>query len=170
MTPDETKRIYDHELRAHAPVVQSADLNASTVRLKVSRGQQALVGENVVLRAGGEGSKLSAVATLLIESLDKGTDGFTIAQMAGSMPNRSAEGGIRTGDRLIHHTLQHAAGIESHRTVGARVAIGFGDTCLKIGILIAMAAIIGKCLLDSGAAEQGRLFGPARAGRQTGPE
>ena len=33
-----------------------------------------------------------------------------------------------------------------------RVATEFGVTCGKIGILIAMAAIIGKCLLDSGAA------------------
>ncbi len=34
------------------------------------------------------------------------------------------------------------------------VAKGFGDGCAKIGILIAMAAIIGKCLLDSGGAER----------------
>ena len=35
-----------------------------------------------------------------------------------------------------------------------RVALGFGSTCGKIGILIAMASIIGKCLLDSGAADR----------------
>lgn len=34
----------------------------------------------------------------------------------------------------------------------SRVLDAFGDACGKIGILIAMAAIIGKCLLDSGAA------------------
>ena len=34
-----------------------------------------------------------------------------------------------------------------------RVTQGFGAGAAKIGILIAMAAIIGKCLLDSGAAE-----------------
>ncbi len=38
--------------------------------------------------------------------------------------------------------------------VGKRIAIAFGDTCGKIGILIAMAAIIGKCMLESGAAEK----------------
>jgi len=38
--------------------------------------------------------------------------------------------------------------------VGKRVAIAFGETCGKIGILIAMAAIIGKCMLESGAAEK----------------
>jgi GntP family gluconate:H+ symporter len=38
--------------------------------------------------------------------------------------------------------------------VGERVAQGFGRTCTKIGILIAMASIIGKFLLESGAAER----------------
>ncbi len=39
-------------------------------------------------------------------------------------------------------------------TIGQRVAAGFGRTCANIGILIAMASIIGKCLLDSGAADR----------------
>ena len=38
--------------------------------------------------------------------------------------------------------------------VGLRIAGEFGKTCGKIGILIAMASIIGKCLLESGAAEK----------------
>jgi gluconate:H+ symporter, GntP family len=43
---------------------------------------------------------------------------------------------------------------QSHKSIGERVAIEFGNTCAKIGILIAMAAIIGKSMLDSGAAEK----------------
>jgi len=39
-------------------------------------------------------------------------------------------------------------------TTGKKIATGLGRTAGKIGILIAMAAIIGKCLLDSGAAER----------------
>jgi GntP family gluconate:H+ symporter len=42
----------------------------------------------------------------------------------------------------------------SQKNVGERIATEFGNTCTKIGILIAMAAIIGKCLLESGAAER----------------
>ena len=38
--------------------------------------------------------------------------------------------------------------------IGKRIAQGFGVACGKIGILIAMAAIIGKCLLDSGGADR----------------
>ncbi len=35
-----------------------------------------------------------------------------------------------------------------------RVAFAFGDTARKIGIVIAMAAIIGRCLIESGAADR----------------
>ena len=39
-------------------------------------------------------------------------------------------------------------------SIGARIARAFGNTTAQIGILIAMAAVIGKCLLQSGAAER----------------
>jgi GntP family gluconate:H+ symporter len=42
----------------------------------------------------------------------------------------------------------------SQKNIGERIATEFGNTCSKIGILIAMAAIIGKCLLESGGAER----------------
>ena len=42
----------------------------------------------------------------------------------------------------------------SNKSVGERIAVEFGNTCTKIGILIAMAAIIGKSMLESGAAEK----------------
>jgi GntP family gluconate:H+ symporter len=42
----------------------------------------------------------------------------------------------------------------SKKSIGERIATEFGNTCSKIGILIAMAAIIGKCMLESGAAER----------------
>jgi GntP family gluconate:H+ symporter len=54
------------------------------------------------------------------------------------------------------------------KSAAERVATQFGDTCGKIGLLIAFAAIIGKCLLDSGSAQRIveailALFGVARA-------
>src|SRR5262245_58086309 len=42
----------------------------------------------------------------------------------------------------------------SGKSIGERIASEFGNTCGKLGILIAMAAIIGKCMLESGAAER----------------
>ena len=47
-----------------------------------------------------------------------------------------------------------AAQALSHQAIGTRIASQFGATCEKIGILIAMASIIGKCLLESGGAER----------------
>ncbi len=40
------------------------------------------------------------------------------------------------------------------QSVGKRIATSFGNTASKIGILIAMASIIGTCLLRSGAADR----------------
>jgi GntP family gluconate:H+ symporter len=48
-----------------------------------------------------------------------------------------------------------AAALKAAKTsIGERIALEFGSTAGKIGIVIAMAAIIGKCLLESGAAER----------------
>lgn len=54
------------------------------------------------------------------------------------------------------------------QNLGRRVATAFGNTCEKIGLLILLASIIGKCLLESGAAERIvrsmlRVFGEKRA-------
>ena len=49
---------------------------------------------------------------------------------------------------------QAAADSMGASSLGSRIATAFGSTCGKIGILIAMAAIIGKCLLESGGAER----------------
>lgn len=55
------------------------------------------------------------------------------------------------------------------KSIGEKVAYEFGQTFGKIGILIALASIIGKCLLESGAAERIvrsalKLFGEKRSG------
>ncbi len=49
---------------------------------------------------------------------------------------------------------QAAAEALAAKSIGERIATEFGNTCAKIGILIAMAAIIGKSMLESGAAER----------------
>lgn len=57
-------------------------------------------------------------------------------------------------DFAITPANYQAAIMQGKQSVGERVAAGFGSTCTKIGILIALAAIIGMCLLESGAAER----------------
>jgi GntP family gluconate:H+ symporter len=51
--------------------------------------------------------------------------------------------------------LNAAAALKmSKQSIGERIATEFGSTAGKVGIIIAMAAIIGKCMLESGAAER----------------
>ena len=40
------------------------------------------------------------------------------------------------------------------QTSGKRVAVSFGETCANIAIIIAMASIIGQCMLESGGADR----------------
>ena len=49
---------------------------------------------------------------------------------------------------------ESAANALANTSIGERIASAFGSTVGKIGILIAMAAIIGKAMLMSGAAER----------------
>ena len=55
---------------------------------------------------------------------------------------------------LIAAALTVAALTPSDVPIGERVAVGFGRTAQDIGLLIAMAAVLGKCLTLSGAAER----------------
>jgi GntP family gluconate:H+ symporter len=69
------------------------------------------------------------------------------------------EGGIaiddyRKGDLVLQPLAVRAARKETQTTIGERIAKGFGDTCTSIAILIALAGIVGKCLLESGAADK----------------
>ncbi len=64
-------------------------------------------------------------------------------------------------------TQEQATKLQSQRAV-TRLATAFGETVGKIGILIALASIIGQCLLESGAASvivdrMLQLTGPRRA-------
>src|ERR1700730_5078825 len=41
-----------------------------------------------------------------------------------------------------------------NKSLGERIATGFGNTCERVGLLILLASFIGKCLLETGAAER----------------
>ncbi len=71
-----------------------------------------------------------------------------------SVKDDSAIRKLRLDDFAITPANYQAAIKQGKQSVGERVAAGFGSTCTKIGILIALAAIIGMCLLESGAAER----------------
>ncbi len=61
---------------------------------------------------------------------------------------------VQPRDGIVHFTQLEAALKESKKNWGVRIAEGLGSTMTKIALLIAMASIIGKCLMDSGGAER----------------
>jgi len=63
-------------------------------------------------------------------------------------------GSVIEHDALAKGATPAAAHQLATRSIGERIALEFGNTCGKLGILIAMAAIIGKCMLESGGAER----------------
>ena len=76
---------------------------------------------------------------------------------------------LTPGSAIEQYEIDNGATLEAARKmsligIGTRVASAFGSTCGKVGIIVAMAAVIGKCMLESGAAEKIvrsilRLFG-----------
>lgn len=72
--------------------------------------------------------------------------GFAFRALAGFEP--------RPGDVLIDPEKETAARKDAEKAAGERIAAGFGKTAEGVGILIAMASVIGATLLESGAAER----------------
>lgn len=111
----------------------------------------------LVVRPDTENRTLPTIATLTVQELTQQSDeedGETIAHLA-LQPTGSAAVELQDSDLIVHPKDREAArDFANDVTVGERVADGFGKTCLGIGILIALAAIVGKCLLDSGAADR----------------
>ncbi len=60
----------------------------------------------------------------------------------------------RPGDLAVHPLDWRRVEKSASTIAPVRVATAFGSMCGKVGILIAMAAIVGKCLLESGAADR----------------
>ena len=75
---------------------------------------------------------------------------------------------IQAGDLAVEPTARQAAKTRSRQVVAERIAAEFGRTCAGIGILVALAAIVGETLLVTGAADRIvrstlRLLGEPRA-------
>ena len=81
-------------------------------------------------------------------------DGKTSVQAVARIVGNGGDGSIPPDAIVVTPADAQAARRQSRESVGERVAFAFGSTCGKIGILIALAAIIGKCLLESGAADR----------------
>jgi GntP family gluconate:H+ symporter len=141
--------VYQHEMTSVASRVVQLDQNGSVVTLQSGKGRSVLPGIQWIFRRGDGQTSYQRVgqAHLVIESRDK--DCYSVRLQ----PDRH-DTKVAIDDLVLHYTLVRDADATAAEPVGERVARGFGTTCGKIGILILLASIIGKCLLDSGAAER----------------
>ncbi|MDG0965150.1 MAG: GntP family permease [Opitutales bacterium] len=152
----EKEAVYYHSLQSEA--VRVSGVVRDRVTLKASKNQKIISGSIFLLRSNESNGKLEEISrgvlTLLPES-----------KLSEKEKVFQKEQGVRYGeissavlpeikDRIIHHTQINEARSISSRNIAQRVGSGFGSTCLKIGIMIAMAAIVGQCLMRSGAAER----------------
>lgn len=115
----------------------------------------------VVLRPTGGGYE--KVGTLQVTGPSDRAGVVAAAASSGPVPWLSAS------DLVVEPFQEAAARKAAAQSIGERVGEGFGRTVLEIGILIAMAAIVGQTLLESGAAERivlsaRRVVGDNRAG------
>lgn len=148
--------IQRHELRDVATVLETEDLDADRLKPRAIASRTLVPERYVVLREVTETGGWLQVGVLQLTLA--GNDEVTISQ----------SGELRAGDQLVTFGDWKRVLDAARESVGKRVVAGFGDTCRKIGLLIAMAAIIGHCLMRSGGAERiiqafCALVGDARA-------
>ena len=93
---------------------------------------------------------LTSESALETYALDDGEQSFI--KLFGNSPD--ADTTLEEYDRTKSADLTKYQKQFKKKSAMLRVAEGFGTTCGKIGILIAMASIIGKCMLDSGSADR----------------
>lgn len=81
-------------------------------------------------------------------------DSHTVARLTLTVLDVESGARVTPGDWIAPATAARTAARISRDTIGARVAAGFGRTTLDVGILIAMASILGGCLMAARGAER----------------
>lgn len=128
--------------------------------VKPGKGRSLIAGTNYLIV---DGKLTTDRVTLFVEGPDAAKPELRRVRLHGAAPSIDA---ARTA--IIHETVRGTALKEGLSSVGDRVASGLGKTATSIGIIVALAAIIGECLLLSGAADRivwsiRRLLGDKRA-------
>ncbi|MEO2049410.1 MAG: gluconate permease [Pirellulales bacterium] len=147
LTP--TDAIVQSGLRSAGIGVVSIDAARHRATLKIGEKQKFLEGNHFVLVAGEKPHSLALGAHLMLKLIEKDKQRVLV-----EIANGESLALLQPGILLLHHTQAADVRATANQTIGQRIATGFGHTCRGVGILIAMAAIIGKCLLESGAAQR----------------
>ncbi|MEX0585754.1 MAG: hypothetical protein WD176_03870, partial [Pirellulales bacterium] len=131
--------------------VKLLERSEATAPLQLAIGAEKGVGVGSsfpVMRADAAGAP-QQVATLVVTAVASDREVSTVR-----VASEDADFVLSEDDWVLHPLALTAARKIAAQSIGERVSVGFGKACLDVGILIAMAAIIGKCLLDSGAAHR----------------
>lgn len=107
----------------------------------------------LLLRKDAESSRYEPLQELVVRKLQATPDGSSPRAVLMAAGDAQLEA-PQPDDLVVQPIALQAARKSVRSTIGARAAAGFGSTCVAVGILIAMAGIVGKCLLDSGAADR----------------
>ncbi|MBM83974.1 MAG: gluconate transporter [Planctomycetaceae bacterium] len=151
LTPKDSLVQYSIEKAAVEIVELRSGSDGQELLLATSTSKGARVGtEYIVMRLGDAG--LTGIGNVKITKFEDTIVKDTKRTLAFASSDDDLE--LKTTDVIVHPIDFEAAKSMAGKTVGERVATAFGTTCAKIGILIAMASIIGKCLLDSGSADR----------------
>jgi GntP family gluconate:H+ symporter len=119
---------------------------------KKKKGQLRVGLHMVAKRLSDEFPKVAELQIIWIgEEKWKGQQGKRLVAKA-KITSLEAGMNLRKSDVLLSETAELEVIAGAGKNVGSLVAEGFGRTCAKVGIIIAMAAIIGTCMMESGAA------------------
>lgn len=145
LTPDASR--YAVELQQYEIEVRSVNPTAGEVILDVGEEGGLVEGNTLIwVRSDPETGPYLEQREVRVRSVsDEGAVVFI---------DEDDEAFFEAGDVILTTASEEAARSAAGQSIGQHIASGFGRTAGGIGILIAMAAIIGKCLLDSGAAKR----------------
>ncbi len=127
------------------PVV-SVDADQVLV-VRPTKSRALIAGSNFLIVDGVLSAK---PVELMVIGPQPGHDQLKLVRVVGELPR----GPELARASLVHATLADQAKTDASVSVGDRVALGLGKTIGHLGIIIALAAIIGECLIKSGAADR----------------
>lgn len=140
-----TPRDYIEQSTIRADAVKMSQVLDGSISFRLIGKQKVIEGNNWLLQEDVEGN-LNPISKGRLISNGTGSGYTLIIENPEILPE--------PGDYILHATQLTAAKSAAGMNWGEQVATGMGNTLTKIAILIAMASIIGKCLMDSGGAER----------------
>jgi GntP family gluconate:H+ symporter len=150
LTPAGTRE--RHALERHASAVR----DVADGSIEIAPRGALFEAETLVWLRPGAGGALEELGRLRVERVleERDARGRPRRAAAAAMLHNPRQLSPGPGDLAVPAREHEAALRAARQSLGERIGRGFGETCLEIGILVALAAIVGACLLESGGADR----------------